>query len=77
MDQTLVINLTAFTQHVGVVRDDGQADAVQIVPKGRAHLREGMTVDKRWLGLNPNAVRIVLPQPKLKEAPPANKGATK
>lgn len=75
MDTVLVINLTALTQHVGVTHADGRADAVQIVPKKRVWLREGMTVSPRWLGLNPNVVRVINPQPKSKA--PVEKGAAK
>jgi len=63
MDNVLVINLTTFTQHVGVIHPDGRNDAVQILPKRRVHLRAGMTVDPRWIGLNPRAVRVQNPQP--------------
>lgn len=63
MDKVLVINLTTFTQHVGVIHEDGHRDHVQIMPKRRVELRTGMTVDPRWLGINPGAVRVQNPQP--------------
>lgn len=77
MDKVLVTNLTYVTQHVGVVHADGTPDSVQIMPrKGRVPLRDGMTVCKRWLGLNPNVIAVVNPQPVLK-APTVTKGAAK
>lgn len=63
MDNVLVINLTNLTQHVGVIHEDGRSDSVQIMPKRRVHLRTGMTVDPRWIGLNPGAVRVQNPLP--------------
>jgi hypothetical protein len=63
MDNVLVINLTTLTQHVGVIHADGRSDSVQIMPRRRVHLRTGMTVDPRWLGLNPTAVRVQKPEP--------------
>lgn len=63
MDNVLVINLTNITQHVGVIHADGRKDNVQIMPRRRVHLRTGMTVDPRWTGLYPGAVRIVNPTP--------------
>lgn len=77
MDKVQVINLTHLTQHVGVVHADGSEDSVQIVPKKRVYLREGMTVSPRWLGLNPNTVMVQNPQPKLKAPVKAKEGATK
>lgn len=62
MDKVKVINLTAVTQHVGVIHSDGTTkDSVQIMPKRRVELRVGMTVDPKWLGLNIGAVRIQHP----------------
>jgi hypothetical protein len=75
MDKVLVTNLTYLTQHVGVVHADGTQDSVQLMPKRRVPLREGMTVCKRWLGLNPGVVAVVNPQPTLKAT--ATKGAAK
>lgn len=61
MDNVLVINLTNFTQHVGVIHEDGRNDSVQIMPRRRVELRTGMIVDPRWIGLNPTALRIQNP----------------
>lgn len=54
-----VINLTQFTQQVGVRHADGKMDGVRISPRGRIDLRSGMEVDVRWLQLNPGIVRVV------------------
>jgi hypothetical protein len=62
MDKVLVINLTAVTQHVGVIHANGVKDDVQIVPRKRVELRTGMIVDPAWLGRNPDCVRVVKPQ---------------
>lgn len=71
MDKVLVINLTAVTQHVGVLHPDGKTqDAVQIMPKRRVHLRVGMTVDPAWIGRNIGVVRIQNPQPDVKSVVP-------
>ncbi len=59
MDNTMVINLTNITQHVGVVHADGTKDKVQIMPKRRAFLRVGMSVDKNWIGKNIGVVRVI------------------
>lgn len=64
MDKVTVINLTTITQHVGVVHEDGTKDEVQIMPRRRVELRVGMTVDPRWVGMNPNALRVITPQSK-------------
>lgn len=76
MDKVLVINLTAITQHVGVVHADGTKDDVQIMPKRRVDLRVGMYVDPHWLGRNPGTLRVVNPQPKsrLQQAAAQQKG---
>ena len=62
MEKVLVINLTSMTQHVGVVHSGGSKDSVQIMPKRRVELREGLRVDPAWLGMNPGAVRVIPPQ---------------
>lgn len=62
MKKVLVINLTAMTQHVGVVHADGTKDSVQIMPKRRVELREGLKVDPAWIGTNPGICRIILPE---------------
>ena len=62
MEKVLVINLTSMTQHVGVVHSDGSKDSVQIMPKRRVELREGLSVDPAWLGMNPGVLRVILPQ---------------
>lgn len=64
MDKVLVINMTAVTQHVGVVHEDGRHDDIQIVPRRRVELRTGMVVDPAWLGRNPGCVKIVAPTAK-------------
>jgi hypothetical protein len=66
MDKVLVINLTKVTQHVGVVHANGDQDHVQIMAKKRVELRTGMSVCPRWLGLNPGAVQVMVPQPEVK-----------
>ena len=81
MDNVLVINLTTLTQHVGVIHADGRSDSVQVMPRRRVHLRTGMTVDPRWLGLNPTAIRVQKPQsrqvlPEPTEAPAPTKVVT-
>lgn len=65
MDNILVINLTKLTQHPTVIHADGKKDSVQIMPQKRVYLREGMTVDPNWIGLNPNTVKVVMPQDQL------------
>lgn len=62
MSNTLVINLTGITQHVGVVHEDGRGDHVQIMPRRRVELRKGMRVDPAWLGRNRDCVKVVSPQ---------------
>ena len=62
MDKVRVINLTAVTQHVGVLHADATLDHVQIMPRKRVELRIGMTVDPAWLGRNPKCVKVVAPQ---------------
>lgn len=54
----LAINLTRVTQHPQVRLADGRLDSIQIVPRGRATLREGMTIDPRWLSKNPQVLRV-------------------
>ena len=74
MDTVKVTNLTHFTQHVGVVHEDGTRDAVQIMAKRSVDLREGMVVCKRWLGLNSSMVKVTTPNPHMKIK---NKGESK
>lgn len=63
MSQTLVINLSRDTTLQVDVRDKaGNLDRVQIVPKGRATLRDSFTVDERWKSQHGKLVRIVQPQ---------------
>jgi hypothetical protein len=52
-----VINLTRVTQQVDVRHADGKLDRVQIMPRGRTTLREGMVVDPRWEQKNPNVIK--------------------
>lgn len=61
-----VINLTKLTQHVGVLHANGDPDAVQVVAKQKVFLRDGMIVNPRWLGLNPNVIQVVMPDIPLK-----------
>lgn len=75
MSTTLVINLTNLTQHPRVIHEDGRVDNVQIMPKKRVNLREGMKVCSNWVALNPNTVKIVLPPDPLL-AVKASKGET-
>lgn len=70
MSKMLIINLTRETQQVRVRHEDQRLDTVQVVGRGRTELREGMTVDSRWLHANPgvllftqNAAKPVAPQP--------------
>lgn len=77
MDKVMVINLTHLKQHVGVVHQSGQHDDVQIMPKRRVELREGMSVSPRWLGLNPGVVKVIVPQQRVKTQVKEDKGATK
>ena len=57
--KTLVINVTRLTQHIEVRHADQKLDVVQLVPQGRTHMREGMTIDPRWLQKNPGVVKTV------------------
>ena len=61
MARILVINLTRMTQQVKVRHADNTLDTVQIMSQRRVYLREGMTVDTRWLQSNPNVVKVVVP----------------
>lgn len=61
MKKTLVINLTRITQDVPVRHLDNTKDYIQIAPQGRVQLRDGLTIDTRWLQTNPNTVNIVKP----------------
>ncbi len=61
--QTLVINLSRDTTlQVDVRNKEGELDRIQIVPKGRTHMREEFTIDERWLSQHRHLVRIVKPQ---------------
>jgi hypothetical protein len=62
MDNTLVINLTNVTQHPRVIHEDGTVDNVQILPKRRVELRAGMRICNNWVALNPQTVKVVVPQ---------------
>lgn len=55
-----VINLTRYTQQVGVRHEDGKLDSVRISPQGRVDLRAGMTVDTRWEQKNPSVVKTIV-----------------
>lgn len=57
-----VINLTRLTQSVGVRHTDGRLDSVNVVPRGKINLREGMEVDIRWEQLNPGVIKIIADQ---------------
>ncbi len=56
---TKLINLTRLTQQVSVRHADQKLDCIQLVPQGRTRLRDGMTVDPRWLQTNPTVLKIV------------------
>lgn len=76
MSTTLVINLTNLTQHPRVVHADGKVDHVQIMPKKRINLREGMQVCSNWVALNPNTVKVVSPAEPLLAPKASPKGET-
>ncbi len=59
MQKVTVINLSRVTQQVGVRHEDGKKDMVQIMPRGRTELRDGMEIDARWLSMNPDVVKCV------------------
>jgi hypothetical protein len=61
MSNTKVINLTRVTQSIDVRHSDGKLDKVQIVSRGRVDLREGMSVDSRWLEKNNKTVNVIVP----------------
>ena len=73
---TLVINLTRLTQHPQVRHAGSDTlDSVQIVPRGRTKLREGMRIDERWLAKNPTVLRIEVIDSKNRVVTPVGRAA--
>lgn len=59
MGKVTIINLTRESVQVDVVHAGGKPDRVQVMPRGKIKLREGMIVSASWDAKHPGVLSII------------------
>lgn len=58
--KVLVLNPTHELKEVHIIDENGKADSVNIMPRSRAELKVGCTVNPSWASQNPE-VKVINP----------------
>ena len=56
---TMLMNLTEYGIHPGIIDVNGSKDAINLMPHGRAHLIAGWSLDPDWNARNAGQVKAV------------------